>query len=377
MKLTQVLNVLRSLAPEHLAEGWDAAGSQLGEAEQRVRRAMLCIDLTEPVLAEAIEHKADLVVAYHPPIFKPLAALTEADVKQRIVLRAARAGMAIYSPHTALDAAADGVNDWLARGVGEGDVQPIRPANQGPESEHQRSFELVIFVPTEAADRLRARLSDAGAGVIGHYSQCSFNLVGEGTFRGDETTHPTVGVAERLERVREVRMEMIVPASQLAEAVRVVRAEHPYEEPAFYIFPLRSPEQVDAPATVGQGRVVTLRRPIKLATLVSRLKKHLGVKHLEVAEADASAAVRRVGLCAGAGGSLLAEAGAVDVFFTGEMRHHDVLAAVAAGVSVVLAGHTQTERPYLPVYRERIIAAGGDSVQWRVSEVDRPTTVLW
>ncbi|MEX0652819.1 MAG: Nif3-like dinuclear metal center hexameric protein [Phycisphaeraceae bacterium] len=373
MKLSQVLEVLRALAPERLAEPWDAAGLQIGSAEQTVTRGMLCIDLTEPVLDEAITKQADLVVAYHPPIFKPLPALTDADAKQRIALRAARAGMAIYSPHTALDAVADGVNDWLASGIGEGDVRPIRPTAH----DTAHLFKLVAFVPEHVADHLRAALSQAGAGVIGHYTECSFNLKGEGTFRGDETTSPAVGAAERFERVPELRMEMVLPAARLSEAVHVLHEEHPYEEPAFDVYPLHDVAAATTPATQGQGRVVELKRPVQLPTLVRRLKQHLSVKHLEVARsANKSESVRRVGLCAGAGGSLLAEAGDVDVFITGEMRHHDLLAALAQGVAVVLAGHTQTERPYLPIYRDRILAAGGADIPWLISKMDRPPSTI-
>src|SRR5690606_21819815 len=116
MRLEEVLQTIRPLAPEHLAESWDKVGLQLGHGDWPVRRALLCIDLTEAVLAEAIETEAQLIVAYHPPIFSPLVRLTGDDWKGRIVLACAQRGIAIYSPHTALDAAEDGVNDWLARG---------------------------------------------------------------------------------------------------------------------------------------------------------------------------------------------------------------------------------------------------------------------
>jgi len=371
MRLQLVLEILRTLAPEHLAEPWDKPGLQLGDPAWRVRRAMLCIDLTEPVLAEAVGSKVDLIVAYHPPIFQPIEAVTSLDARQRIILTAARRRIALYSPHTALDAAKGGVNDWLADGLGQGTTRPIRPAS-GPNGVR---YKLVVFVPPDHADTLRTALAAAGAGKIGDYEQCSFAVGGEGTFRGGPDTQPTIGRRGRFERVPELRMEMICPANCLAAAIAALREVHPYEEPAFDLYRLEPPPG-DTGASAGQGRIVSLDTPVSLSTLVERIKKRLGVPQLEVAAPTGRRRISRIGLCAGAGGSLLGEAGDIDAFFTGEMRHHDVLAAKAAGTAVILAGHTQTERPYLKAYRRRIIAAGGKGIHWAISRADRPPSIF-
>lgn len=381
MQLQNLLEILRKLAPEHLAEPWDKVGLQLGDPKQPVQNAMLCIDLTAPVLAEAIEGRADLIVAYHPPIFDPLEALTSLDTKQRIILAAARAGLAIYSPHTALDAAADGVNDWLIEGLGQGQVRPIKPAVPADATQ----YKLVVFVPLHAADRLRTKLAEAGAGRIGDYEQCSFSVAGEGTFRGGPESNPTVGRAGRFERVEELRLEMICPGRCLGAVVAALRTAHPYEEPAFDLYRLEQPptdcdKDEGQGQGQGQGRIVELDRTVALSTLLARIKQHLGVRHLEVSIPQQRSATRRkikrVGVCAGAGGSLLEHTGEIDAFLTGEMRHHDIIAANAAGRTVILAGHTQTERPYLKTYRQRIIKAGGQDVQWRISRADRPPSSL-
>ena len=369
MRLQRVLDILRRLAPERLAEPWDKAGLQLGDPDWPVRRGVLCIDLTESVLAEAVDARAGLIVAYHPMIFQPLEAVTSLDPRQRIVLTAAGKKIAVYSPHTALDAARDGVNDWLAAGIGLGKVRPIAPAACG-----ETSYKLVVFVPIDQADALRSALSDQGAGVIGDYEQCSFGVAGEGTFRGGADSRPTVGQAGRFERVAELRMELICPADRLGRVVTALRQAHPYEEPAFDVYRLE-PAPADIDAAEGQGRIVTLDKPVALTALVDRTKDLLGVNLLEVAPGRRRR-IRRVGLCAGAGGSLLDKAGDIDAFVTGEMRHHDVLAARARGTAVILAGHTQTERPYLKVYRQRIINADGDLVEWIISKTDRPPSAL-
>ena len=364
MKLSKILTVLEAIAPPALAEDWDQVGLHVGDVGQSVTRGLLCIDLTEAVLDEAVRQGAELIVAYHPPIFKPLPRLTTGDVKQRIIWRAVREGIAIYSPHTALDAAAGGVNDWLAGGLGEGEVRTIRAGA----AVGGRRYKLVTFVPGDALDAVRSAMHLAGAGRIGGYESCSFSGEGEGTFLGGAGTSPVIGKSGRFERVAERRLEMVVDGRDLSAVTAALREAHPYEEPAFDVYPLE-----DVPdGRMGQGRVVTLARPVGMSLLVERVKAMLGVKHLEVGVPKGMKRVQRIGLCAGAGGSLLNEAGPIDAFLTGEMRHHDQLAAVGRGVAVLLAGHTQTERPYLPVLRKRLTAGIGKGVQWRVSKADRP-----
>lgn len=383
---------LEALAPAALAEPWDKVGLQLGGPDWPVRTAMLCIDLTEQVMAEARQRQVQLIVAYHPPLFEPLERLTADTPRGRVLLAAAGDQIAVYSPHTALDAAVGGVNDWLARAVGKGRVSPIRPAAAhagsqagGTGDTSGPQLKLVVFVPAEDTHRVRMALAKAGAGRIGHYTACSFVLAGEGTFQGDETTHPAVGKAGRFERVPEQRMEMVLPADHLGNVVAALRKVHPYEEPAFDVYPLAAMTDTDHgdeggardQSGPGQGRVVTLDGPVSLDRLVQGVKRHLGVSHLQIARPSRGRPFQRIGVCAGAGGSLLKEAGPIDAFITGEMRHHDILAATAAGPAVILAGHTHTERPYLKVYRQKLVkACQGDKVEWILSRRDRAPGVI-
>jgi dinuclear metal center YbgI/SA1388 family protein len=369
MRLPALLRVLEALAPLRLAEPWDKVGLQVGQTRRStpVRRALLCIDLTEPVLAEALRLRTQLIVTYHPLLFDPLKSVTDGDARGRIVLSAGQRGLAIYSPHTALDAVEGGLNDWLADGLG-GTRRPIRPTPSAGQCK------LVTFVPQDHVDRVRRALSDAGAGVIGHYSQCSFESDGRGTFLGDDTTNPAVGRRGQLERVPEVRVEMVLAQASVAAAVAALRDAHPYEEPAFDLVPLLTDPTARAAAS-GAGRVVTLDKPMTLAELVRRVKRRLKVRTLEVAAGDGRP-IRTVGLCAGAGGSLLTEAGPIDAYLTGEMRHHDVLAATTRGTAILLAGHTQTERPYLPTLRRKLAKAAPE-VTWLVSKSDKaPSRVV-
>jgi hypothetical protein len=100
---------------------------------------------------------------------------------------------------------------------------------------------LVVFVPMEALDAVRDALFAVGAGRIGDYERCSWYTEGTGTFFGGEGTAPTLGEAGREERVPEARVETVYPAEREAEVVRALRAAHPYEEPAFDLYPLAQP----------------------------------------------------------------------------------------------------------------------------------------
>ncbi|MEM6459660.1 MAG: Nif3-like dinuclear metal center hexameric protein [Planctomycetota bacterium] len=363
MKLDEVLGMLRSVAPERLAEPWDKVGLQLGVLTQTVSRGLLCIDLTEAVVAEAVKKKCELVVAYHPPIFRPLEGLRDdGPWTQRRVLAATRAGLAVYSPHTALDAVRGGVCDWLCGLIGPGSAEPIRPASVGRDE-----FKVVVFVPEADEASVRSAMAGAGAGGIGNYRECSFSALGTGGFRPVEGAKPAIGQIGKREEVAERRLEMLVPGRRLAEVLGELRLAHPYEEPAFDVFKLE-PEPIAVDEAAGAGRVLTLDRavtPDALAACFGGLPEaavklgHRGVKR-----------VRRVAVCPGAGGSLFEEIEA-DAYVTGEMQHHQALDLVQRGRVVVLLGHTVSERPYLPVYRDRLRRAGGAEVKWSVSRADR------
>ena len=350
MTVQDVVDVLEAIAPTGAAEPWDNVGLLVGSRSWRAKSVLLTIDLTEAVLEEAVGQGAHMIVAYHPPIFGGLTALTDRSVKERLVLEAARASIAVYSPHTALDAAPGGVNDWLVDAFGPGETRALTAHATVPASEERK---LVTFCPPSAAEAIRRALAEAGAGRIGEYRLCSFEIEGTGTFLAGKATAPAVGRRGRLERVPEIRLEMVCSAGDLGAAVAALRAAHPYEEPPIEIYALEPRPH----RGVGAGRERVLTEPLTLRAIVGRLKRSLGVKTLHVAAARGTAQrYRTVAVCAGAGGLLLetALARGCELFLTGEMRHHDVLAALAAQCTIVLAGHTNTERGYLKRLRRRL-----------------------
>lgn len=364
--VADLAEALEGLAPRRLAAEWDNVGLLLGARDWPLGPVLLAIDLTRAVLDEALAAGATAIVAYHPPIFGARREFTADTPGGRVLLDAAAARIALISPHTALDAAPGGLADWLAEGLGEGARQPLEPAAELPSGE---AVKIVTMAPPEAVEAIRGALSETGAGRIGDYEQCSFELRGEGTFRGGEATNPAVGRRGALERVAEVRLEMVCSRASLGRALHALRQAHPYEEPPVEVHPLEARPSGEA----GQGRLVDLATPVSLSELVARVKARLGTARLRVAAPRGmDERVRRVGLCPGAGGELFepARRAGCEVYFTGEMRHHEVLAASSAGCAVLLAGHTNTERPFLPVLAERL-SSKLDGVAVAVSRADR------
>lgn len=362
MLLRDVLAALDRIAPLRHAEPWDNVGLIAGDPDSPVTRALLTIDHTAAVADEASRERCELVIAYHPPLFEAIKSIPATS----LIHRAIRDGVALYTPHTALDVAAGGTNDFLGDVLGMAERAPLKLVPP-----RESTAKLVTFVPEGDLDRVAQALFDAGAGVIGRYSGCSFRSSGTGTFHGAEGTSPTVGQPGRPERVPEIRLETIVPLARQEAVIAALRAVHPYEEPAFDLVRL-----VARPEGAGIGRAGTLPAPTPRAALIERVKQGLGVSGVLVAgptEGD----VTRVAVCAGAGRGLLSEALArkTELFLTGELPHHDALRAAAAGMTVVCALHSNSERAALPQLQRRLEEqAPGLTV--RISQVDRDPFVL-
>jgi dinuclear metal center YbgI/SA1388 family protein len=357
MELKQVMQVLEEIAPTRYAEAWDNVGLLVGDPKQEVKGAMLCIDYTPEVACEAAGAQCELIVAYHPPIFSAMKRI----VAPSAAFDAIRRGVAIYSPHTALDVAPRGTNDMLADALMLVDRTPLKLSQP-----KQTQYKLVTFVPANAIDKVSEALFAAGAGRIGQYSSCSFRSPGTGTFFGETGTNPAVGQAGKLERAEEIRLETVVPVNRIDEIVRALKQSHPYEEPAFDLNQLAAP-----PEGVGIGRVGKLPGDATAELLINHVKRELEIDHVLVA-GDATRLVKRAAVCAGACGNLLDDAIAqrCDLYLTGEMRHHDALKAVKSGMTVVCTLHSNSERAALKRLRDDL-GRRLPALECRLSQQDR------
>jgi dinuclear metal center YbgI/SA1388 family protein len=341
MKLSDLLDVLEEIAPTRSAEPWDNVGLLVGDPMQSIGKALLTIDYTTAVAEEARQAECDAVIAYHPPIFHPIKRLSAGS----LIYDAARRGVAIYSPHTALDIADGGTNDMLADALGLLDRAPLRLAPVNPSH-----YKLIVFVPEDDVEKVSRAIFDAGAGSIGNYTSCSFRIPGTGTFFGEEGTSPTVGKPGRLEQVQEMRLETVLPINRAGDVVRAMRTAHPYEEPAFDLVQLAA-----APEPRGQGRIGRLPAVTIARQLIAPLKAALELDHLLVS-GPLDKAATTAAVCAGACGDLLDDAIAqhVDVYLSGEIRHHDAIRAAEAGIAVFCTLHSNSERAVLRRLAQRI-----------------------
>jgi dinuclear metal center YbgI/SA1388 family protein len=332
--VASILEELGRLAPLPLAAEWDNVGLLLGDRAAEVRRVMTCLTVTPESAGEAVEAGAQLVITHHPVLFRAVKRLTTDTPEGRMLTALVRAGVAVYSAHTAYDDTAGGINDQLARGLGLTAVEPLR------RGEAERSFKVVVFVPDADLGRVSDAMFAAGAGRIGQYSECSFRLAGTGTFFGSEATNPTVGQKGRREEVSEWRLEAVCPEAALAGVLRAMRQAHSYEEPAYDVYPLRT-----APGPVGTGRLGSLAGALPLEEFARRVKTLLRAGPVQLV-GEPARPVQRVAIVCGAGGELMGEAirARADVFLTGEMRFHDYLTARAQGLALCLPGHHATER---------------------------------
>jgi dinuclear metal center YbgI/SA1388 family protein len=356
MNVADLVHAMDAIAPARLAATWDNVGLLVGDPQTPLTRALVTVDCTRDVLEEARSQRCEAIVAYHPPLFKPVARLTSGSIAYELV----RSGLAALSPHTALDAAEGGTNDVLADILEMGGRLPLRAIDPV-----ETTVKLVTFVPADHVEAVGVALFAAGAGRIGKYTSCSFRAPGTGTFFGEEGTSPTVGSAGHLEHAPEIRLETPVPVARVSEAVAALRRSHPYEEPAFDLVRL-APE----PIARGMGRVGSVR-PAPLAVFVERIKRALGAAHVLVGGA-LDREVSRAAVCAGSGGDLLGDAidAGAQLFVTGELRHHDALRASAAGCAVVCTLHSVSERVALRSFAKRL-SERLQGAEFLLSEADR------
>ena len=359
--VADLARTLERFAPARLAADWDNVGLIAGATDWTVRNATFSIDLTDAVAIEALANRSDAIVAYHPPIFKGIRRITaDADSPTRLLPELLAARVSILAVHTALDAAPGGTNDALL------DAFQIR--DRRPLTAIQRTgalIKLAVYVPTGEVADLRAALARAGAGHIGSYSECSFEVAGRGTFRGDESTHPTIGKPGVLESVAESRLEMILPVGRVDDVVRALYAAHSYEEPAFDLYPITT---IDERGAAGWGRVGTLRKPTTGVELARQLAKSASM-NLAAVVGDLDRKFQRVIAAAGSFG--VAQFQDPDALvITGEFKHHEALTLLKRGVSALVLGHDESERPGLRALCRRVQSAL-PQLQCEIAQSDR------
>ncbi|MCJ8163517.1 Nif3-like dinuclear metal center hexameric protein [Pontibacter sp. E15-1] len=330
-KIREIIEVLEGLAPLRYQESYDNAGLQTGDAAAEATGVLVTLDCTEEVLDEALQKGCNLVVAHHPVIFKGLKTLTGRTYVERTIIKAIKNNIAIYASHTNLDNVLQGVNTKIA------DKLELREQRILVSKPHTL-MQLAVFVPVGFTEDVLAALHKAGAGHIGEYSDCSFQVTGTGRFKPSAQANPTVGEAGKPEHVQENRVEVIFPAYLQAKVLTALKQAHPYEEVAHYLYALENQNQ-----EVGIGMIGNLAEPLTEEAFLGYLKNKMQLQGLRYTPVGGKA-IQRVAVCGGAGSFLLKDAlrQKADAFVTGDFKYHEFFDAEGQ-LLVADIGHYESE----------------------------------
>ena len=354
LRVKTVISFLEDLAPASIALSGDPVGLQLGNPETEVKKILVALDPDLNSIEEAAAIGAEMLVTHHPLFFHKLSSVNESQPEGALIAFAIRSRLNIYSMHTNYDVTPMGVTYQLAKTL---DL-PVDNAEVLEVSGSEQLLKLVVFVPAGHEDEIRNVLAGAGAGQVGNYSHCTFQTKGTGTFMPGEGTNPYIGSSGQLEKVDEIRLETILPAARRAAVVKALFDVHPYEEPAYDLYPLDLEAE-----TIGLGLLISPEKPLTLDQILEACTERLKTDCLRFRTAGKSY-YNRIALCGGSGGSLIAAAAGkqADILISGDFGYHDLKLAEALGIALIDAGHHATEKPgidYLRRYLENSIKAGG------------------
>lgn len=332
-RVGRIVSLMEELAPQKYAMDWDNVGLQLGSKEDLVSRVLVCLEVTEAVMEEAIASQADLIICHHPIIFKPVKNVLKDNQQGRLLYKAIKNNISIYCSHTNIDAAADGLNTYAAKMLGLENMSVLGATAS------ERLFKLVVFVPEDYTEVVAGAMADEGAGHIGNYSHCSFRSLGIGSFKPLVGANPFVGRVGEVERVSEVRLETIVPEDKLDRVLEKLLESHPYEEVAYDVYPLKLEKE-----KAGIGRVGFLGSPAKLSDFIEQVKAVFMLDRLKFAGNGASI-IEKVCIVNGSGAEYISAAtrAGCDCIITGDVKYHEAQTALELGISVIDAGHYETE----------------------------------
>ena len=343
MTVKEIVSVLEDFASPGYQESYDNSGLLVGNAAQAIDAVLLTIDITPEVLDEAIKKGAGLIIAHHPLIFDGLKRLNGSDDQQKIIIKAIKSDIAIYAAHTNFDNMYNGVSYKMCEKLSLVNTKVLRPVKGG-------LHKLACFVPKDHAEAVREAVFNAGAGVIGDYDQCSFNLEGKGTFRGGEDTNPFVGEKGKLHFEEEVRVETIVPSIKLKKVISDMIAAHPYEEVAYDIYPLENENPL-----IGAGVIGELPDALDEKKFLDKLKTAFNITYIRHTKL-LNKKIRRVAMCGGAGSFLLRDAMAqeADIFITGDFKYHQFFDAENK-IIIADIGHYESEQYTKDIFYELLI----------------------
>ena len=331
IKIKDVTRYLEAWAPLSYQESYDNSGLLTGDLSAEVTGILVSLDCTEDVVDEAIQTKCNLIIAHHPILFKGIKKLTGTNYVERTIIKSITNNIAIYSIHTNLDNIHTGLNKKICEKIGLKNLRVLEPKSD-------TLNKLVTYVPNENAEKVTDALYEAGAGQIGEYKNCSFQTQGIGTFMPTESTNPHIGDKNKQTYVDEAKVELIFPAYLKKQILAALRKAHPYEEVAYYIFPLLNENQ-----HVGSGMIGDLESPEEPLAFLKGLKNTMNLEVIRFTPL-LSKKIQKVAVCGGAGSFLLSKAiqSGADLFITADLKYHEFF---DADQRIIIAdiGHYESE----------------------------------
>lgn len=338
----KIAKIIEGIAPIKTAESWDNVGFQIGNRHLEIDRVMVALEVTQQVVAEAINKNIDLIVTHHPLIFSKLKQVTTDDPVQNMVMDLIKNNINLYVAHTNLDASKKGTNYYLSNLLG---LERIEALDQKKLSSY---YKLSVFVPEESAEMLREVLFNYGSGILGNYDHASFNTEGIGTFRPLEGSNPRIGERDQESQVNEIKIEVVVKGSILDAVVEKMVNSHPYETVAYDVIKLENLEE-----NYSIGLTGYLNQGMTLDTLAKDIKEKFGINQLKVVRSNEKT-IRKVALCSGAGSDYinLASQMGCKCLITGDIKYHEAQLAKQLDLNIIDAGHFETENIYTSYLKE-------------------------
>ena len=344
MKLIEIIKNIEDWAPKEIAWQKDNVGLQVGDSDKRVKNILLCLEVDDSVIDEALKKKCNLIISHHPLLFSPIKKITPAhDFTSRIIQKLIKNDITLYSAHTNLDYTKDGVSFQLANKLELKNINFLvnLKSNQ---------YKIVVFVPEKDYEMVAGAMFNAGAGKIGEYSKCSFRSEGTGTFRGTAKTKPNVGRKEKFESFPEIKLEMLVDRWKIDSIIKAMKKAHPYEEPSFDIYPIDNFN-----TQYGIGAAGDLEKEFELKEFLSYISTKLNVKSFRYANGTKKT-IKKVAVCGGSGSEYLKDAVSqkCDAFITAYIKYHTFIEA-ERDILLIDAGHYETEIFSLNEIKKRIL----------------------
>jgi len=332
MKIKEITSYLESFAPLSLQEDYDNSGLIIGNQETEVKGILITIDCIEEVIEEAKKKGANLIIAHHPIIFSAIKKLNGKNYIERTIIKAIKNDIAIYAIHTNIDSVFGGVSSKIAEKL---ELQNTKILD----SKTNHLIKLVYFVPVEHAETTRKAVFESGAGQIGKYDMCSYNVQGKGSFRAGKGTDPFVGKKGELHYEDETRVEVILPRHLLKNVIKSLIESHPYEEVAYDIYPIENDFSI-----AGSGIIGDLKKEIPETDFLMKLKNTFhanGIRYTKLLNKP----IKKVAVCGGSGSFLLQKAMSqkADVFVSSDFKYHQFFDAENE-ILIADIGHFESEQ---------------------------------